>query len=185
MFIIFSGIEMNVISDIFDVIGLVVYKNIKDVRNITSITIIVSLICALATVYLTLRIPILTGKAVDCIIGPGEIDYDRLIAVLQQMAVTVAATFFTQWIMNRVNNAITYNVTKSLRDRAFAKLQHMKLSMIDSHPHGDYVSRIVSDADTFADGLLMGFTQFFTGVLTILGTIYFMVMINKIKDDNW
>ncbi|WP_028242846.1 ABC transporter ATP-binding protein [Pseudobutyrivibrio ruminis] len=140
--------------------------------------IIVSLICALATVYLTLRIPILTGKAVDCIIGPGEIDYDRLIAVLQQMAVTVAATFFTQWIMNRVNNAITYNVTKSLRDRAFAKLQQMKLSMIDSHPHGDYVSRIVSDADTFADGLLMGFTQFFTGVLTILGTIYFMVMIS-------
>ena len=140
--------------------------------------IIISLICALATVYLTLRIPILTGKAVDCIIGPGEIDYDRLIAVLQQMAVTVAATFFTQWIMNRVNNAITYNVTKSLRDRAFAKLQHMKLSMIDSHPHGDYVSRIVSDADTFADGLLMGFTQFFTGVLTILGTIYFMVMIS-------
>ena len=140
--------------------------------------IIISLICALATVYLTLRIPILTGKAVDCIVARGEIDYDKLIAVLQQMAVTVAATFFTQWIMNRVNNSITYNVTKSLRDRAFRKLQHMKLSQIDSHPHGDYVSRIVSDADTFADGLLMGFTQFFTGVLTILGTIYFMLMIS-------
>ena len=143
-----------------------------------SFQIIISLICALATVYLTLRIPILTGKAVDCIVAKGEIDYDKLIAVLQQMAVTVAATFFTQWIMNRVNNSITYNVTKSLRDRAFRKLQHMKLSQIDSHPHGDYVSRIVSDADTFADGLLMGFTQFFTGVLTILGTIYFMLMIS-------
>ena len=140
--------------------------------------IFVSIICALATVYFTLRIPILTGKAVDCIVRPGEIDYDSLILILKNMSVTIVATFFSQWIMNRVNNRITYNITKSLRDRAFAKLQHMKLSAIDSHPHGDYVSRIVSDADTFADGLLMGFTQFFTGVLTILGTIYFMVVIS-------
>ena len=143
-----------------------------------SFKIFVSLICALATVYLTLRIPILTGQAVDCIVGPGQIDYDRLIQVLKTMSVTIAATFFTQWIMNRVNNSITYSVTKSLRDRAFVKLQHMKLATVDSHPHGDFVSRIVSDADTFADGLLMGFTQFFTGVLTILGTIYFMLMIS-------
>lgn len=143
-----------------------------------SFKIFISLICALATVYLTLRIPILTGQAVDCIVAPGQIDYDRLIQVLKIMTVTIAATFFTQWIMNRVNNDITYSVTKSLRDRAFVKLQHMKLSTVDSHPHGDFVSRIVSDADTFADGLLMGFTQFFTGVLTILGTIYFMLMIS-------
>ncbi len=141
-------------------------------------TIILSVLCALATVYLTLRIPILTGKAVDCIVGPKEVDYDGLIMVLKTMSVTVVATFVTQWVMNRLNNNITYNVTKSLRDRAFAKLQHMKLGDIDTHPHGDYVSRIVSDADTFADGLLMGFTQVFTGVLTILGTIYFMVMIS-------
>ena len=140
--------------------------------------IFLSVLAALATVYLTLRLPILTGQAVDCIVGPGEIDYARLTSILQVMAVTIAATFFTQWIMNRVNNSITYTVTKSLRDRAFAKLQHMKLSNVDSHPHGDYVSRIVSDADTFADGLLMGFTQFFTGVLTILGTIYFMLTIS-------
>ncbi|MBE5913051.1 MAG: ABC transporter ATP-binding protein [Pseudobutyrivibrio ruminis] len=140
--------------------------------------IFISIICALATVYLTLRIPILTGQAVDCIVAPGQIDYDKLIHVLKIMTVTIAATFFTQWIMNRVNNDITYSVTKSLRDRAFVKLQHMKLSTVDSHPHGDFVSRIVSDADTFADGLLMGFTQFFTGVLTILGTIYFMLMIS-------
>lgn len=141
-------------------------------------TIVLSILCALATVYLTLRIPILTGQAVDCIVSKGNIDYDRLISVLKTMSITIAATFFTQWVMNRLNNSITYRVTKSLRDRAFAKLQHMNLSEIDSHPHGDFVSRIVSDADTFADGLLMGFTQFFTGVLTILGTIYFMIMIS-------
>ena len=140
--------------------------------------IVVSVICALATVYLTLRIPILTGKAVDCIVAPGKINYDLLIGYLQEMCITIVMTFFTQWIMNRVNNSITYNVTKSLRDRAFMKMQNMKLATIDSHPHGDFVSRIVSDADTFADGLLMGFTQFFTGVITILGTIYFMVVIS-------
>ncbi len=140
--------------------------------------IIISILCALATVILTLRIPILTGQAVDCIVGKGVIDYDRLISVLKEISITVVATFFTQWIMNRVNNRITYNITKSLRDRAFSKLQHIRLSVIDSHPHGDFVSRIVSDADTFSDGLLMGFTQLFTGVLTIFGTIYFMMRIS-------
>ena len=143
-----------------------------------SLNIIISILCAVATVYLTLRIPILTGQAVDCIVGPGMIDYDILTSILKEMSVTVAATFFSQWIMSRVNNQITYRVTKSLRDRAFSKLQNMQLKDIDTHPHGDYVSRIVSDADTFADGLLMGFTQLFTGVLTILGTIYFMVSIS-------
>jgi ATP-binding cassette subfamily B protein len=140
--------------------------------------IIISILCALATVILTLRIPILTGQAVDCIVGKGVIDYDRLTSVLKEISITVVATFFTQWIMNRVNNRITYNITKSLRDRAFSKLQHIRLSVIDSHPHGDFVSRIVSDADTFSDGLLMGFTQLFTGVLTIFGTIYFMMRIS-------
>ena len=140
--------------------------------------IVLSIICALATVYLTLLIPILTGRAVDCIIDKGQIDYQQLIFILKQMSSAVVATFFTQWIMNRVNNTITFTVTKSLRDRAFSKLQQAKIAEIDSHPHGDFVSRIVSDADTFADGLLMGFTQFFTGVITILGTIYFMVRIS-------
>lgn len=140
--------------------------------------ILISVVCALFTVYLTLLIPILTGRAVDCIVAKENVDFDKLIYILQLMVVTVVATFFTQWIMNRVNNRITYSVTKNLRDRAFAKLQHAKLSDIDSHPHGDFVSRIVSDADTFADGLLMGFTQVFTGVLTIIGTIYFMITIS-------
>jgi len=143
-----------------------------------SLRIVLSILCALATVYLTLRIPILTGRAVDCIVGKGQIDYTRLIAILKEMVATIVATFFSQWIMNRLNNSITFNVTKSLRDRAFARLQQIKLATIDAHPHGDFVSRIVTDADTFADGLLMGFTQFFTGVLTILGTIYFMVIIS-------
>ena len=138
----------------------------------------VSMICAMATVYLTLRIPILTGQAVDCIVAPGEIDYNNLFFVLKEITITVVATCFAQWIMNRVNNRITYNITKGLRDRAFSKLQHMKLAEIDSHPHGDFISRIVADADTFSDGLLMGFTQLFTGVLTIVGTIYFMVKIS-------
>ncbi len=141
-------------------------------------SLILSIICAVATVYFTLRIPILTGRAVDCIIGAGQIDYDRLISILKDMSVTVAATFFSQWIMNSLNNKVTYSITRSLRDRAFSKLQNMKLAAIDSHPHGDYVSRIVSDADTFSDGLLMGFTQLFTGVLTIIGTIYFMLVIS-------
>ncbi|WP_028235354.1 ABC transporter ATP-binding protein [Pseudobutyrivibrio sp. MD2005] len=137
-----------------------------------------SLLCACATVYLTLRIPILTGRAVDCIIGPGHIDYNLLESYLKEMSVLIALTFFTQFIMNRINNNITYNVAKNLRDRAFSKMQNMKLATIDSHPHGDFVSRIVSDVDTFTDGLLLGFTQFFTGVLTVLGTIYFMVRIS-------
>ncbi|SHI69045.1 ABC transporter ATP-binding protein [Pseudobutyrivibrio xylanivorans] len=140
--------------------------------------ILVSVLCALATVVLQLRIPILTGRAVDCIIGPAEIDYDGLIFILKEISLNVVATGFIQWVMNRVNNNITYTITKNFRDRAFAKLQHMKLAEIDSHPHGDFVSRIVADAETFSDGLLMGFTQLFTGVLTILGTIYFMVIIS-------
>ncbi len=142
------------------------------------IEIIISILCALSTVYLTLRIPILTGQAVDCIVKAGQIEYQQLVYILKVMSITIVATFITQWVMNRLNNRITYNITKSLRDRAFAKISHMKLSQIDSHPHGDFVSRIVSDADTFADGLLMGFTQVFTGVITILGTIYFMVIIS-------
>ncbi|WP_406544829.1 ABC transporter ATP-binding protein [Pseudobutyrivibrio sp.] len=141
-------------------------------------SILISVVCAIFTVYLTLLIPILTGRAVDCIVAKENVDFDKLIYILQLMVATVVATFFTQWIMNRVNNRITYSVTKNLRDRAFAKLQHAKLSDIDSHPHGDFVSRIVFDADAFADGLLMGFTQVFTGVLTIIGTIYFMIKIS-------
>ena len=155
-----------------------IFKRILSELREYRFSILISVVCALFTVYLTLLIPILTGRAVDCIVAKENVDFDKLIYILQLMVATMVATFFTQWIMNRVNNRITYSVTKNLRDRAFAKLQHAKLSDIDSHPHGDFVSRIVSDADTFADGLLMGFTQVFTGVLTIIGTIYFMITIS-------
>ena len=157
--------------------GTILNRVLKELKTYR-LQVVISLICAIATVYFTLKIPILIGKAVDCITSEVAYDYEYFFFVLYEMVLNILGTFFTQWIMNRVNNNITYNVTKSLRDRAFDKLQHMKLSHIDSHPHGDYVSRIVSDADTFADGLLMGFTQFFTGVLTILGTIYFMITIS-------
>ena len=155
-----------------------ILKRVLIELNVYTISILLSVICAAATVYFTLRIPILTGRAVDCIVGAGQIDYDRLFLVLKEMSIAIFITSLAQWLMNRINNKITYDITKNLRDRAFAKLQKMRLSEIDGHPHGDYVSRIVSDADTFSDGLLMGFTQLFTGVLTILGTIYFMVMIS-------
>ncbi len=155
-----------------------IFKRILSELREYRFSILISVVCALFTVYLTLLIPILTGRAVDCIVAKENVDFDKLIYILQLMVATVVATFFTQWIMNRVNNRITYSITKNLRDRAFGKLQHAKLSDIDSHPHGDFVSRIVSDADTFADGLLMGFTQVFTGVLTIIGTIYFMITIS-------
>ena len=140
--------------------------------------ILLSLFCALITVVLTLEIPVLTGQAVDCIAGSGRVDFPQLFSVLRRMAVVVAATFFSQWIMNRLNNYITYRVTCNMRQQAFAKMIRLPLKDIDSHSHGDYMSRIVTDADVFSDGLLMGFTQLFTGVLTIIGTIGFMLNIS-------
>ncbi len=140
--------------------------------------IILSVILAVVTVVLTLEIPVLTGRAVDHIVGAGNVDFEGLTVVLTQIAAVVAGTFFSQWIMNRVNYKITYRVTKELREEAFAKMEHMPLSAIDSHSHGDYVSRIVTDADVVADGLLMGFTQLFTGVMTIVGTMVFMIRIS-------
>lgn len=155
-----------------------VFKRIlKELKSRAGL-IILSLLCAAATVFFTLRIPVLTGKAVDCIIGAGQIDYDELINVMRQMCCFVAATFVSQYVMNLINNRITYSVTRELRNRAFSRLVKMPLSDIDTHPHGDYMSRIVADADTFADGLLLGFTQLFTGVLTILCTIVFMIQIS-------
>ena len=140
--------------------------------------VILSILCAIITVYLTLRIPILTGRAVDCVVGKDNVNYENLIDILRRMVVIVSATFFCQWIMNRLNNSVTYSITKDLRDRAFFNMQHTRLCDIDRHPQGDYVSRIVSDADSFSDGLLMGFAQLFTGVMTIMGTIYFMMIIS-------
>lgn len=140
--------------------------------------IVLSLICAVLTVIFTLLVPVLTGKAVDCMIGSGQIQWDGLHQILEKMALAIVGTCFFQWLMNRINNYITYDITKNMRQKAFEKMLVMPIKNIDSHSHGDYMSRIATDADVFSDGLLMGFTQLFTGVLTILGTIFFMVRVS-------
>ena len=140
--------------------------------------IVLSLICAVLTVIFTLLVPVLTGKAVDCMIGSGQIQWDGLYQILEKMALAIVGNCFFQWLMNRINNYITYDITKNMRQKAFEKMLVMPIKNIDSHSHGDYMSRIATDADVFSDGLLMGFTQLFTGVLTILGTIFFMVRVS-------
>jgi len=151
-----------------------IFKRILRELKPYTVRLVFSIICALLTVLFTLLIPIYIGKLVDCIVAKGQVDYSAMYGIALVMVRVIVATFFSQWIMNLINNGITYSVTIELRNRAFEKLQHMKIKDIDSHPHGDYVSRIVADADSFSDGLLMGFTQLFTGVLTILGTIIIM-----------
>lgn len=140
--------------------------------------IVLSLICAVLTVIFTLLVPVLTGKAVDCMIGSGQIQWDGLYQILEKMALAIVGTCFFQWLMNRINNYITYDITKNMRQKAFKKMLVMPIKNIDSHSHGDYMSRIATDADVFSDGLLMGFTQLFTGVVTIIGTLIFMLTIH-------
>ena len=137
-----------------------------------------SLIFAAVTVVLTLYLPILTGNAVDFMIDKGRVDFKSLTVLIRNMAVIIAVTGLAQWIMNICNNKITYNVVRDLRKDAFEKIQILPLKYLDAHASGDIVSRVIADADQFADGLLMGFTQAFTGILTILGTLVFMIKIN-------
>ena len=140
--------------------------------------VILSFICATASVVATLIGPILTGEAIDQLIGPEQIDFDKVKHYIILFIIAMIVTVITQWIMNILNNHITYHVVKDIRIEAFNHLEKLPLSYIDSHQHGDIVSRIVSDIDQFADGLLMGFTQLFTGVITIVGTLGFMLYIN-------
>ena len=140
--------------------------------------VVLSILFAAVTVALTLYIPILTGKAVDFIIGPGHVDFDGVFGVLRTAVIVIALTAVSQWIMNVCNNRITYHVVQDIRRDAFAKLEILPLKYIVSHSYGDIVSRVVADVDQFADGLLMGFTQLFTGVITILGTLGFMLLVN-------
>lgn len=137
-----------------------------------------SFICAAVAVASTLYAPILTGNAIDLIIEPGKVDFDGIKSIIFRFVIVVAITVVSQWVMNIINNHITYSVVKDIRIEAFNHLSELPLSYIDSHQHGDIVSRIVSDIDQFADGLLMGFTQLFSGVVTILGTLGFMLYIN-------
>ena len=139
---------------------------------------LLSLLLAAASVVLTLYVPILIGDAIDLILEPGKVYFDDIAALLIKIAVAAAAAALFQWLMNIINNRITYGVVRDIRSEAFAKLQSLPVSYIDSHAHGEIVSRIITDADQFSDGLLMGFSQLFTGVITIIGTLAFMFAIN-------
>lgn len=143
-----------------------------------SIYLVFSLIFAAVTVALTLYLPILTGDALDLIIEKGLVDFDGIFDILKKMAVVILLTAVAQWLMNICNNRITYHVVRDIRYEAFKKIQILPLKYIDGHAYGDIVSRVIADADQFADGLLMGFTQLFTGVITIFGTLGFMLAIN-------
>ena len=142
--------------------------------------VLASLVLAAITVASTLYLPVLIGYAVDCIISAGHVDFTKLTGILGKMAVMIAITAISQWLMNHINNVITYRVVKDIRTKAFDHLEILPLKYIDSHPSGDVVSRIIADIDQFSEGLLMGFTQLFTGVITILGTLGFMFSINPL-----
>ena len=137
-----------------------------------------SLLLAVVTVALTLYIPILTGDAIDQIVGRGQVDFSAVFVICRRIALAIGLTVLAQWIMNVCNNKITYSVVRDIRDDAFAKIQQLPLRYIDDHSYGEIVSRVIADADQFADGLLMGFTQLFTGLITIFGTLGFMLSIN-------
>lgn len=139
---------------------------------------IVSLVLALITVVLTLYVPILTGQAVDLIVGKGQVDFAGVYHICVKIGIAILLTMVAQWVMNVANNKITYSVVRDIRTDAFEKIQVLPLSYIDSHSYGGIVSRVIADADQFADGLLMGFTQLFTGVITILGTLGFMLSVS-------
>ncbi|MBM6685750.1 ABC transporter ATP-binding protein [Faecalicatena contorta] len=140
--------------------------------------VILSLLLSALTVGLTLYIPILTGRGVDYIVGEGQVDFKGLMAVITGILISIAITAAAQWIMNHINNKITYRIVRDLRIQAFGHLQELPLSYVDRHSSGDLLSRVITDIDQFSDGLLLGFTQLFTGVATIVGTIIFMLGIN-------
>ena len=139
---------------------------------------ILSLLLAVVTVFATLYLPILTGRVIDQILGPGQVDFAKISSILLGMGIVIGITALAQWLMNVCNNKITYGVVRDIRRDAFAKIEILPLKYIDGHSHGDLVSRVVADVDQFADGLLMGFTQLFTGVLTIVGTLGFMLSVH-------
>lgn len=139
---------------------------------------VLSVLLAAATVALTLYFPILTGDAIDLIMEKGLVDFDGMFSILLRGAIVVVLTALAQWLMNICNNRMTYHIVQDIRRDAFEKVEHLPLGYIDSHSHGDIVSRIIADVDTFADGLLMGFTQMFSGIATIIGTLVFMLTID-------
>lgn len=139
---------------------------------------VLSTVLAAVTVALTLYFPILTGRAIDLIIAKGKVDFDGIFVLVKKGIIVIMITAAAQWLMNMCNNRMTYHIVRDIRKDAFNRIEHLPLSYIDSHSHGDMVSRIIADVDTFADGLLMGFTQLFTGAATIVGTLLFMLSID-------
>lgn len=137
-----------------------------------------SLLLAAVSVAGTLYVPVLLGNVIDFIADKGNVDFDGMVPILVEVCVIVGVVALSQWIMNVLNNKITFGVVKDMRDKAFSKIEKLPVSYIDSHPSGEVVSRVIADVDQFADGLLMGFTQFFTGIITIIGTLIFMLSIN-------
>lgn len=142
------------------------------------VLLILAILLASVSVALTLYFPILTGQAIDLILSKGQVDFAGILVLVKRGIVVVLVTAAAQWLMNMCNNRMTYKIVRDIRKDAFDKIEHLPLSYIDSHSHGDLVSRIIADVDTFADGLLMGFTQLFTGAATIVGTLLFMLSIN-------
>lgn len=140
--------------------------------------VLLSLLFAAVTVFATLYFPILTGDAVDLIVEKGLVDFDGILTMIQKAGILVAVTAAAQWLMNVINNRITYQVIRDIREKAFEKIEKLPLKYLDAHGTGEIVSRVIADVDQFADGLLMGFTQLFTGLLTIVGTLGFMVSVN-------
>ena len=139
---------------------------------------VLSILLSAVYVGLSLYVPILAGRAIDNIIAPGSVDYTQIMLELTKIAVVAAMAALAQWLMNIINNSMTYNVVKDMRTEAFDRLMKLPLSYIDAHPYGETVSRIIADVDQFADGLLLGFSQLFTGILTIIGTLIFMLSVN-------
>lgn len=139
---------------------------------------VLSILFAAITVALTLYTPILIGDAIDLIVGKGQVDFAGFAAILIKTGIIIGITALIQWLMNTINNRITYHVVRDIRNEAFRKIEILPLSYIDAHPYGDIVNRVIADADQFADGLLMGFTQLFTGIVTILGTLFFLFSIS-------
>ena len=153
-------------------------KILKSIRPYR-LLVVLSLLLAVISVVLTLYIPILTGRGVDRIIDRGLVDFEGLLEIIRNILVCILLTAGSQWLMNHINNKITYHIVQDLRIRAFRHLQKLPLSYIDAHPAGDLISRVITDIEQFSDGLLMGFTQLFTGVVTIAGTILFMLSIHR------
>lgn len=153
-------------------------KRILDYIGAYRWMVLLSMTLAAVTVAATLYAPILVGEGVDLIIGPGNVDFACLVEILKKIALVIGITALAQWVMNHINNQITYRVVKDIRTKAFNHLEILPLSYIDSHQYGDIISRIIGDIDQFSEGLLMGFTQLFSGILTILGTLGFMLLVN-------